>query len=232
MFTGLVQDVGAIEKLQRGGMTDLWIRTAMGARSFALGESIAVDGACLTVVRTKGDSFLVQASAETLRRTTLETYQVGTAVNLERALALGDRLGGHLVLGHVDAVGTLLSEAREGDARVLEFSLPPTLALYFIEKGSVCVDGVSLTVNTLGADRFSVALIPETQERTTLGKKKVGARVNLEADLIGKHIARLFELRGSPGTAAKTALTEAAVRARGYNRTSPGGSRSAKGTRR
>ncbi|HVE86835.1 MAG TPA: riboflavin synthase, partial [Myxococcales bacterium] len=191
MFTGLVQDVGTVTRLQRGGMLDLWIRTALGASGFARGESIAVDGACLTVVEAQGDEFLVQASEETLRRTTLSRVQAGAAVNLERALRMGDRLGGHLVLGHVDAVGEVVSRAGEGDALVLAFSLPAELAPFFIPKGSVAVDGVSLTVNDLGEDRFTAALIPQTQARTTLGNKSPGDRVNLEADLIGKYVARL-----------------------------------------
>src|SRR5262245_57696360 len=191
MFTGLVQDVGSVTRLQKGGMLDVWIRTSLGAKELTRGASIAVDGACLTVVETRGDEFLVQASEETLRRTTLGRLAGGTQVNLERAMQLGDRLGGHLVLGHVDAVGEVLSRSGEGDALVLAFSLPAQLAPFFIEKGSVAVDGVSLTVNDLLEDRFTVALIPETQARTTLGKKTAGARVNLEADLIGKYVARL-----------------------------------------
>lgn len=220
MFTGLVQDVGTIERISRGAMTELWVRTSLNARSFAPGESIAVDGACLTVVKTRPGAFLVQASAETLRRTVLGGYVQGSQVNLERALALGDRLGGHLVLGHVDAVGTVVAEATEGGARVLEISLPEALAPWFIEKGSVCVDGVSLTVNALGPGAFSVALIPETQARTTLGGKEVGARVNLEADLIGKYVARLFELRapGRGGPGPGPGLSAPGVLEKGYAR--------------
>jgi riboflavin synthase len=199
MFTGLVQDLGTITRLERGGMLDLWIRTSLAASSFARGESIAIDGTCLTVVETRGDEFKVQASEETLRRTTLSRIQAGANVNLERALQLSDRLGGHLVLGHVDAVGEVLSRGSEGDALLLAFSLPSQLSPFFIEKGSVAVDGVSLTVNDLFEDRFTVALIPETQARTTLGKKAAGDRVNLEADLIGKYVARLHGLRQAAG---------------------------------
>ncbi|HYV47954.1 MAG TPA: riboflavin synthase [Myxococcaceae bacterium] len=217
MFTGLVQDVGAVTRLHPGGMLDLWIHTALGARDFARGESIAVDGACLTVVETRGDEFLVQASEETLRRTTLGRAAAGTPVNLERAMRLGDRLGGHLVLGHVDAVGEVRSRGAEGDALVLAFSLPGPLAPFFIEKGSVTVDGVSLTVNALGEDHFTVALIPETQARTTLGKKQPGDRVNLEADLIGKYVARLHGLRQSAGQ-APGGLTAEALAAAGFGR--------------
>jgi riboflavin synthase len=212
MFTGLVQDVGVVDRVVPGGMTDLWIRTALGAGSFALGESISVDGACLTVVERGGDTFKVQAAPETLRRTTMGALRPGSKVNLERAMALGDRLGGHLVSGHVDAVSEVLETRLEGGSWVMAFRLSPELAPYFIEKGSVAVDGISLTVNTVLADRFTVQLIPETQARTTLQGKGVGSRVNLEADMIGKYVARLFSLRQSPGSG----LTEEALKAAGF----------------
>jgi riboflavin synthase len=172
-------------------MTTLWIRTALGASEFALGESIAVSGACLTVVEREGDHFRVDAAPETLRRTTLGELRTGSQVNLERALRLSDRLGGHLVLGHVDGVLPLLSRGHEGGSLVLEIALTPELAPLFIEKGSVALDGVSLTVNSVGDDRFGVQLIPETQARTTLSQRAVGERYNVEADLIGKYVARL-----------------------------------------
>lgn len=215
MFTGLIQDIGQIERLSPGGMTDVWIRTALGAHAFTLGESIAVEGACLTVVERAGDVFRVQAAPETLRRTTLGGLRPGSRVNLERALALGDRLGGHLVSGHVDAVSEVLETRTEGGSWVVAFRLPPELAPFFIEKGSVAVDGISLTVNEVLADRFRVQLIPETQARTTLKDKGVGARVNLEADMIGKYVARLFALRQVPGSSS--GLTEAAVHAAGFS---------------
>lgn len=212
MFTGLIQDIGVVERVIPGGMTDVWIRTALGARDFALGESIAVDGACLTVVERSGDSFRVQAAPETLRRTTLGAVGPGSRVNLERALALGDRLGGHLVSGHVDAVSEVLETRPEGGSWVMVFRLPEALAPFFIEKGSVAIDGISLTVNTVGVDRFSVQLIPETQERTTLRAKAVGERVNLEGDMIGKYVARLVSLRQGPGGG----LSEAVIKAAGF----------------
>lgn len=212
MFTGLIQDVGVVERVIPGGMTDVWIRTALGARDFALGESIAVDGACLTVVERTDSSFRVQAAPETLRRTTLGARAPGSRVNLERALALGDRLGGHLVSGHVDAVSEVLQTRAEGGSWVMLFQLPEALAPFFIEKGSVCIDGISLTVNTVEADRFGVQLIPETQERTTLASRAVGERVNLEADMIGKYVARLVSLRQGPAGG----LTEAVIKAAGF----------------
>jgi riboflavin synthase len=199
VFTGLIQDVGVVEKVLPGGTTDVWLRTALGAGDFALGESIAVDGACLTVVERTEETFRVQAGPETLRRTTLGTLRVGSRVHLERALRLQDRLGGHLVLGHVDAVSKVRRVQKEGGAIVLEVSLPVELAPFFIEKGSVALDGVSLTVNTLGPESFTVALIPETQARTMLGQKSVGTQVNVEADVIGKYVARLQRLGASGG---------------------------------
>ncbi|AEI68234.1 riboflavin synthase [Corallococcus macrosporus] len=217
MFTGLIQDLGRVERVIPGGMTDLWIHTSLGAASFELGESIAVNGACLTVVERTGDSFRVQAAPETLRRTTLGAVKPGDRVNLERALALGARLGGHLVSGHVDAVSEVLETYPEGGSWVMGFRLPEALAPYFIEKGSVAIDGISLTVNTLEAGRFRVQLIPETQERTTLKSRGVGAKVNLEADQIGKYVARLFTLQrgqGAPGDAG--GLTAAAIKAAGF----------------
>ncbi|WP_224370795.1 riboflavin synthase [Hyalangium versicolor] len=212
MFTGLVQDVGVVERVVPGGMTDLWIRTVLGAGSFALGESISVDGACLTVVERGGDTFKVQAAPETLRRTTMGELRPGSKVNLERALALGDRLGGHLVAGHVDAVSEVLETRPEGGSWVMAFRLPTDLAPYFIEKGSVAVDGISLTVNAVLPDRFTVQLIPETQARTTLQGKGVGSRVNLEADMIGKYVVRLVSLRQGPSAG----LTEDVLKAAGF----------------
>ncbi|XXF80511.1 riboflavin synthase [Myxococcaceae bacterium GXIMD 01537] len=212
MFTGLIQDVGVVERVAPGAMTDLWIRTALGAGAFTLGESIAVNGACLTVVERGGDTFKVQAAPETLRRTALGELRPGSRVNLERALALGDRLGGHLVAGHVDAVSEVLETYPEGGSWVMAFRLPEELAPYFIDKGSVAVDGISLTVNQVLSDRFTVQLIPETQQRTTLKDRGPGARVNLEADMIGKYVARLFSLRRSPGSG----LTEDVLKAAGF----------------
>lgn len=179
-------------------MARIAVATALPAHEFALGESIALDGACLTVVAREQGRFEVEASPETLRRTTIGGWGPGTPVNLERALTLSDRLGGHLVLGHVDAVSRVLSRREEGGSLVLAFALDRALAPFVIEKGSIAVDGVSLTVNSVQDDRFSVQLIPETQKRTTLSSKASGAPVNLETDVIGKYVARLLG-RASPG---------------------------------
>lgn len=195
MFTGLVTDLGTIERLTAGPVTDLWIASSYPG-DFVLGESIACDGVCLTVVEFSGQRFKVQAAPETLRRTTLGSWAPGTKVNLERALRMGDRLGGHWVQGHVDGVGTVLEARAEGGSWWMSFTLPSELAPFFVEKGSVCIDGVSLTLTAVGADRFSVMLIPETQQRTSLGRKQPGHKVNLEADIIGKYVARMMGGRG------------------------------------
>jgi riboflavin synthase len=197
VFTGLVADIGVVERIVPGGVTDVWIASRF--RDYEKGESIACDGVCLTLVDSRGGSFKVQAAPETLRRTTLDNWSVGTLVNLERALKMGERLGGHWVQGHVDAVATVTGTRPEGGSVVLTVTLPSELAPFFVEKGSVCIDGVSLTVTKVEADRFSVMLIPETQSSTTLGSRRAGSGVNLEADIIGKYVARIMGLRGSGG---------------------------------
>jgi riboflavin synthase len=195
MFTGLITDLGTVERVTPGAMTDLWLASAYPG-DFQLGESISCDGVCLTVVEFQGSKFKVQAAPETLRRSTVGTWTVGTRVNLERALRAGDRLGGHLVQGHVDAVATVLAAKSDGGSWAMDFSLPDEIAPFFVEKGSVCLDGVSLTVTHVSRDRFGVMLIPETQQRTSLGKKQPGAKVNVEADIIGKYVARMMGPRG------------------------------------
>ena len=216
MFTGLIQDVGRVALLRPGPTTRLVVETAIDLKDVVLGESIAVDGCCLTAVEIGKGSIAFDASDETLRCTSLGGYQVGSAVNLERAMALGDRLGGHLVLGHVDATTTVLRSWQEGGSLWLDVALPKAFAPYFIEKGSVTLDGTSLTVNTLAADRFGVTLIPETQERTTLAKKPVGARLNLEADLIGKYVARLMSFRGQAGDPGHKGIDLEFIQKAGY----------------
>jgi riboflavin synthase len=209
MFTGLITEVGLVERVQPGAVTDVWVQ-AHFPQPFVLGESIACDGVCLTVVEAAGPAFRVQAAPETLRRSTLGGWTPGSRVNLERALQLGDRLGGHWVQGHVDAVGEVLEARPEGGSLVLGVSLPEALQPFFVEKGSVCIDGVSLTVTAVEADRFRVMLIPQTQASTTLGARRPGHRVNLEADLIGKYVARIMGLQGRGG------LTEAHLMAAGF----------------
>jgi len=164
--------------------------------ALTLGESVAIDGACLTVVAFDATGFDVEATPETLARTTLAGRRPGSRVNVERALQLGGRLGGHLVTGHVDATGTVRGFSRAGEAVIGELSYPAELAPFLVEKGSVAVDGVSLTVNEVGGEAFSVYLIPHTLEVTTLGERQPGDRVNLETDLIGKYVVRALAARG------------------------------------
>ena len=194
MFTGLIQTVGQVESLVPGPITDLWIASSFPG-DFALGESIACEGVCLTVVEFEGGRFKVQAANETLRRTTLGDWKQGTKVNLERAMRVGDRLGGHWVQGHVDAVGEVMEIGQDGGSQVMRFKLPGTISRYFVEKGSVCIDGISLTVTAVDDVSFSVMLIPETLANTTLGGKPVGAKVNLEADIVGKYVERMLGAR-------------------------------------
>jgi len=195
MFTGLIEDLGtvaAVERVPKG------VRLSVRTRLDGLGQgaSIAVDGVCLTAVELKGDRFTADVSAETLDRTTLGERKAGDRVNLERPLALGDRLGGHLVLGHVDGVGELVRRTGEGEGVRIELRLPQGLAPLVVSKGSIALDGTSLTVNeVLDPDRVALFLIPETLRSTTWGIKPAGAKVNVEADILGKHVARLMQFR-------------------------------------
>jgi len=195
MFTGLIEDLGtvaAVERVSKG--VRLSVRTRLDGLGH--GASIAVDGVCLTAVELKGDRFTADVSAETLDRTTLGERKAGDRVNLERPLALGDRLGGHLVLGHVDGVAELIQRTGEGEGVRIELRLPQGLAPLVVSKGSIALDGTSLTVNeVLDPDRVALFLIPETLRSTTWGIKPVGANVNVEADILGKHVARLMQFR-------------------------------------
>lgn len=202
MFTGLVEGMGQVRGLSRRAEgLRLTIIPPFSAAELTLGESVSVSGACLTVVALVAPGFQVDVSPETLARTTLGQLKTGDRVNLERALKVGDRLGGHLVTGHVDGLG-VLQERREGPEHLqLAFTLPPELAPLAVSKGSVAVDGVSLTINEVRGTRFTVNLIPYTARHTTLGALKVGDRVNLEMDIIGKYVQRLLRpyLKETPG---------------------------------
>lgn len=194
MFTGIIQAVGSIASLQqRGGDLRIGIQTGkLPLEDVALGDSIAVSGVCLTVVELAGSRFFADVSGETLRRTSLGGLGVGDAVNLEKALTLATRLGGHLVSGHVDGIGSVI--ARRQDSRSVQFTIqaPDELARYIAVKGSICVDGVSLTVNAVSGASFELNIVPHTLEETTLEGFRVGRQVNLEVDLIARYLERLL----------------------------------------
>ncbi|HEY7308537.1 MAG TPA: riboflavin synthase [Gemmataceae bacterium] len=194
MFTGLVEVLGVVRDLvSEGAGCRLTVVAPSIAAELSLGESVAVNGACLTVVARDAETCSFELGPETLRRTNLGQLRVGDRVNLERSLRLSDRLGGHLVQGHVDGVGEVAERLTQGDWVTVWFRCSPDLAAQMVPKGSVTVDGVSLTVVEVGADRFSVALIPHTLAHTTLGFKGPGAAVNLETDLLAKYVWKCLE---------------------------------------
>jgi riboflavin synthase len=196
MFTGLIADLGSVVTIERDDTgARLRIATRL-ADQLGEGDSVAVNGVCLTACGVRDGSFAADAMAETLMRSSLGELQEGAPVNLELPLRAEDRLGGHVVQGHVDGTGTVASIAEDGIARVLEIEIEPPLQRYLVEKGSVALDGVSLTVSALHERGFSVSLIPETLRRTTLGALTEGSRVNVEVDVLAKHVERLMGANG------------------------------------
>jgi len=197
MFSGIVEGMGKVKAVERPrGKVRLAIRLPRGV-SVRVRDSISVGGACLTVTGRRGRSFMVDMVPETLRRTTLGRLRVGGRVNLERAVAASARLGGHIVSGHVDGVGTVVRVKREGAGIRMRVVPPPQLMRYIVEKGSACVEGVSLTIASVGKRWFEIALIPFTLRVTTLGDLRAGDRVNLEADLLAKYVEKLLAARRS-----------------------------------
>ncbi len=195
MFTGLIADVGSVTALEQNGTgATLEIRTRL-ARELDAGDSIAVNGVCLTATEIGDEGFRAEVMAETLARSSLGALEVGAIVNLELALRAGERLGGHIVQGHVDGTGRVSAIREEGIARVLEIQADPQLERYVVEKGSVALDGVSLTVSALSEHGFAVSLIPETLKRTNLGRIGEGAVLNIEVDILAKQVERLLEAR-------------------------------------
>jgi len=194
VFTGLVEDLGTVARADR--RSDALILAVRPARipvaELVVGESVCHDGACLTVTDVGRDTYTVLAGAETLARTTLGAARVGTRLNLERSLKVGDRLGGHWVTGHVDGTGELAARRDLGSNLVLVVRAPAALLRYIVEKGSIAIAGVSLTVNAVDPETFSVAIIPHTREATTLGALNIGDRVNLETDILAKHVEKLL----------------------------------------
>jgi len=193
MFTGIIQDMGVIRKLTRKGEDALLeVQTALPVDDVKIGDSISVSGACLTVTVLGKQSFLFDVSAETLSKTTLGKLKAGSAVNLEKALRMMDFLGGHLVLGHVDCVGQIIEKTARAGSIVFGITLDPAFSKYVVAKGSIAVDGISLTVNSCESSRFYVNIIPHTTGKTTLADRKAGDTVNIETDILGKYVEKLL----------------------------------------
>ncbi|WP_336232733.1 riboflavin synthase [Thalassospira sp. CH_XMU1458] len=192
MFTGIITDIATVRAIKKTGDTRFEFTTSFDTSKIVLGASIACNGACMTVIETGGDWFAIEASAESLSRTTLGDLVVGSKVNLEQATRVGDELGGHIVSGHVDGVATLTKRVPEGDSLRLTFEVPEAFAKYIASKGSVTLEGVSLTVNEVDGNTFGINLIPHTQNETTLGSKKPGDRINFEIDMLARYVARML----------------------------------------
>ena len=198
MFTGIITDLGRVRAVERGNETRFEIATSYDTASIAAGASIACSGPCLTVIDRGEGWFAVEASAETISRTTLGAWRQGVAVNLERSLKLGDEFGGHIVFGHVDGTVTLARQTASGDSVIFDFEAPASLLAYLAPKGSVALDGVSLTVNAVEADAFSVNIIPHTLRNTTFGAAETGDRLNLEIDMLARYVARWLDKGETP----------------------------------
>ena len=192
MFTGIITDIANVRAIEKTGDTRFEFTTSFDTSKIVLGASIACNGACMTVIETGDNWFAIEASAESLDRTTLGDLSTGSKVNLEQATRVGDELGGHIVSGHVDVVATLTKRVPEGDSLRLTFEVPETFAKYIASKGSVTLEGVSLTVNEVDGNTFGINLIPHTQIHTTLGSKQPGDRINFEIDMLARYVARML----------------------------------------
>lgn len=198
MFTGLVRDVGEIIGFERNGDNiRITIQSQLPPESYQLGSSILCSGICLTVVEFGQGRFVMEVSPETVEKTNIGSWNVGTKINLEPSLCMGDELGGHLVFGHVDALATITELGADGDSWRFTFEVPENLKNYFASKGSVSLDGISLTVNEVNDNRFGVCIIPHTWTYTTLSERKVGDKVNLEVDMLARYVARMLEGRAA-----------------------------------
>ena len=217
MFTGLVEGIGKVKELSRFGEDlSITILPLFDMPDIRTGESISVDGVCLTVTRVNQGSFRLDVSAETLSRSTLTGIKVGDEVNLERALRITDRLGGHLVSGHVDGVGRILKKEQKQRSWVLRFGVEKNLLRYVIEKGSVAVDGISLTVNRCDDEGFEVNIIPLTGKETGVLRKKVGDPVNVETDLIGKYVEKFFLKSNEPQSKKASLIDDKLLKKHGF----------------
>lgn len=202
MFTGIIEEIGSIKKIRKGAAAVLTVEAREVVRELRIGDSISINGVCLTVVDGDRSSFTAEVSPETLSRSNLGEMEAGQPVNLERALKAGDRLGGHWVTGHIDAVGRIVGIAKEESSLRITFRAPAEVLRYVVVKGSIAVDGISLTVASCDEQGFSVAVIPFTARATTLGRKRVGDSVNLEGDLLGKYVEKLLAGGHQAGPAA------------------------------
>ena len=215
MFTGLIEELGIVKAIQSGAKSiQLTITAKKVLEDVKIGDSIAVNGTCLTVVRYNQHDFTADVMPETVKRTVLSQLKIGDVVNLERTLALGDRFGGHIVSGHIDGIGTILSMTKDDNAIVVKIKVADHLLRYIIEKGPVAIDGISLTVVEVADSYFSVSLIPHSAQMTTLGKKAVGDIVNIENDIIGKYVERLLNL--SVKEEKKTSISMDFLRENGF----------------
>ena len=193
MFTGIITDIGTIRSVAHAGDTRFEIRTGFDTAQIVLGASIACSGACLTVIETGADWFAIEASAETLSKTSLGSWQTGTRINLEQALRIGDELGGHIVSGHVDGLARVVSITAEGDSHRVVLETPPELAKFIAPKGSVALNGVSLTVNEVDDIQFGVNIISHTWAQTTFDTIAVDGHMNMEIDMLARYVARMLE---------------------------------------
>ncbi len=209
MFTGLIEDVGRVMAFDKNGSAgSLRVETSLPLQEIAIGDSVAVNGACLTVTVKQNKTLTFDVSPESLDKTTIGKLRIGSVVNLERALRLGDRLGGHIVTGHIDCIGHLAKMSESSGNRILEFTLPTANTRYLVTKGSVTIDGISLTVNSVTQNGFSVNIIPLTQISTTLTNLKNGDAINIETDIIGKYVERLTQPWSSGGSVTMKTLAE------------------------
>lgn len=217
MFTGIIEGLGTIVGIRSSGQgRQLAIVADFSLRDSKIGDSIAVNGACLTATNINGDRFEVDVSPETLSTTVLGQIRIDERVNLERALRLSDRIDGHLVSGHVDGTGKIVSKTPKGNATIVNIEVDPALTRYMIKKGSVAVDGTSLTINQCGNNSFSVSIIPHTAKLTTITLKKIGSPVNIETDMIGKYVERFVQLTDKADTPAGGAIDKAFLAKTGF----------------
>lgn len=216
MFTGIVEEMGAVISLEKTlAGTRMTLLASAVMSDLKIGDSVSVNGICLTAVSRHESSFVVEVSPETLSVTTLGLLTTGTPVNLERAMKLSERIGGHLVAGHVDGVGTIRNRQQDGNAVVFTIEAPQDILKYCVVKGSITVDGISLTINDVTNHGFSIAIIPHTAKVTTLGLKQVNDPVNLESDLIGKYVERLLQERGQVAPKATPVIDKDYLQKRG-----------------